>query len=124
MPALKKIYADYFSDDYPFESFFNQSMLSFAVLNEANEIITACSVRPLLEVITLTDKSKIRGKRYRAFSKILDVCSFFAKNKGFDSIHAFVGEPYWERHLKKIGFVPIQGTGLIFHIEETNGKKG
>jgi hypothetical protein len=116
LPLLRAIHAQHFSEEFEFPDFVSKFLCCFAVEDSDGNIISAGGIRPILELVMLTDKSESARKRHNAMFNILSASSYFARQGNFDQIHGFVQGQEWENILRKVGFVPTKGNALVLNI--------
>lgn len=113
---LKEIHELYFKDEFSFPSFLQGYHCAFVVEDE-HGIIAAAGVRPIAEVVLITNKEPSPIKKFKALTKILQASEFIGKRFGYDSIHAFVQEEGWQKHLMtRANFKPTKGQSLFLEI--------
>ena len=118
IPKLKELLIEHFGDEFQFHEFFDHAISTF-IYTEQGKIISAGSVRSILEALTITDKSATAKERYRAFSTILSASGSVCNRHGYRELHAFIQDPHWYRILQKVGFKPTVGKALV--IRNDNG---
>lgn len=109
---LKRIHMAFFKDEFDFPDFMKGFYGSFVVEDTNNNIIVAGGVRPLAEMVCITNKDLDRMDRKLALSQALEMCEFIAKKSGFDYLHVFAQGPSWLNRLYKTGFRPTKGTAI------------
>lgn len=96
---------------------FNRKLLNkYIVESDDGKIITFGALELNAEVIAITDKDIDIKDRREALYKLYQAMLFEASHFKFDLIQCSVTDPYWERHLKKIGFVESKGKLLVHKV--------
>lgn len=115
LPKIQEIHKNFYAGEFDLEEMFSNSIGLFAITDENDKIICVGGVRPIAEVVLITDKNRTVKERRSALLKVLDASEFVAKNSGFDQIHIFVKDEDWVRHLMKteVGFKPTVGKALV-----------
>lgn len=111
-----RIYRKHYKDEFSFPDFYKHYITTFSVEETNGETILVGGVRAIPEIVLLTDLDKSVPDRQMALLTALDYSIANMQYKGHDSLHAFVKDPKWSRRLKRTGFKPIQGEGLILEI--------
>ena len=105
---LVEIWKTHFSDEFSLEDFF--SGLKFSCLAEEDgKIISAAGIRPINEIVMLTDKSASNFVRGKAFLELLGCMRKFNP----EQLHAFIQDEVWKKHLLKHGFRLTKGQALV-----------
>ncbi len=113
---LKSIWETHYKEEFSFPDFTSQFMYNFEVIDDSGEIITGGGIKLIPEIVLMTDKDKDIRDRKLALYTALDFSIYTAQQLHFDNLHCFVKDDSWGRRLKKTGFHPIQGEGLILEI--------
>lgn len=113
---LMDIHSRFFANEFPFPDFFQGFLTSF-VVESPDGIITAGGVRPIAEMIMITDKDRNVHDKRLALIQALDAAEYVCKKMGFNEIHAFVQNPLWEGRLKRTGFQPTKGHSLVLQLD-------
>jgi hypothetical protein len=112
---LKSIHSKYFKDEFELPDFFHGFMCAFSVEDEKG-LVTIGGIRPIIEVIAVTNKDRSVRVRREALYNLLQALSFVAKTQHHDQIHAFVQDKKWLGHLQKVGFNPTKGQALVLGV--------
>lgn len=118
---IKRIHERYYKTEFDLPDLFNGFYGVFAVTDDSEHIITVGGVRPLAEIVAITDKDRSVRDRREALYKLLDGMSFIAGSNGFDSMHCFVQDRIWLNQLLGAGFRHTKGASLLFEVN--NGKR-
>ncbi len=113
---LKEIWDTHYSHEFSFPDFTSQFMYNFEVVDDSGEIITGGGIKLIPEIVLMTDKTQNVLDKRLALYTALDFSIYTAQQLHFDSLHCFVKDDSWGRRLKKTGFKPILGEGLILQI--------
>lgn len=114
---LQRIHKEFYAEEFPFPEFLKQVFNSFVILDEDGRIISASIVKPILEIVSLTDKNRSVRIRRDALAQSLLVAEHVAKHEGFQGFHAFIQDREWEKHLKRYGFQDTKGKSLVYIVE-------
>jgi hypothetical protein len=117
LPKLQEIHEKFFSHEFSFNDFVSAWMFNFAITDENDEIISAGGVRPIAEVVAVTDFTKSTRKRRSALYDILQISQYVLRDTNYRQIHAFVQDKTWENHLIKAGFKHCVGNAVYFNLE-------
>lgn len=113
---LKSLHELYFKDEFDFPSFMNGYNCSFLVEDENNEIVVAGGIRPIAEVVLLTNKSLSVRSRMLGLKEFLNISKYIGERFNYESLHAFVQDPVWMKQLLKSGFSPTKGQSILYHL--------
>jgi len=115
LTIISQIHYEQYKNEFDFPDFQKHFLCSFVTHTDDDQIISAGGVRTLAESVIITDRRQEIGTRREALYNILAASQYVCEKNTYDSLHAFVDPSSWERHLKRVGFVPIKGNGLILH---------
>ena len=113
---LRKIHDEYYSNDFDFPNFTYHFLNTFVVTDDRDNIISASGIRPILEIITITDKKHSSRLRYKALMQTLNVAQFITSRERFNNLHAFIQDKTWREHLIRKGFGPTKGDAIIIGV--------
>lgn len=114
---LKKIHDKYFVHEFSFSEFYNGFLCCFVVTDDTDDsIITAVGVRPIAEVVAITNLDKTVKLRREALYKTLEAAAHMGGQAGFDQLHCFIQDGIWENQLIKHGWRYTKGNSLVFDI--------
>jgi hypothetical protein len=116
IPQVSRIHERFHKTEFSLEEF-NQNYLSQFGVFENERLITAGGVRLIPEVVIVTDQENSVRERRAALYYMLQTSLYIAGNNGYDSIHAFVQDEGWLRHLLKVGFKPTVGTSVVMGVK-------
>lgn len=109
---LRRIHKEHFGTEYGFNEFFDHALMLF-VYEEDDKIISAGSVRTIVEACTITDKDATKKERHRAFMEILRASLLTCGIHKYHELHAFIQDPRWYQILQKMEFKPTVGQALV-----------
>lgn len=112
---LRRIHEKHFGQEFVLPDFLHKYYCAFTV-EDADGILTIGGVRPIAEVVTVTNKDRAPKDRLDALYRILDVSMFVAQKHDFDQLHAFVQDKRWSNRLLRNGFRPTKGQSLVLDI--------
>lgn len=115
LEILKEIHEKHFKDEFVLPDFLRRYLCAFTVEDDEG-IITIGGVRPIAEVVTVTNKDRTPRNRLDALYRVLDVSIFVAQKHDYDQLHAFVQDKRWSNRLYKNGFRPTKGKSLVLDI--------
>lgn len=114
---LLRIHNQYFKNEFSFDDFFAASMCRFVVTDDENSsIITAGSIRPIAEMIAITNLEQSPKLRRAALYDMLQVATYVLRNTEMRQLHAFVQDSKWETHLIKAGFKRCIGNPVYLNL--------
>ena len=117
LDELKKIHEKHYSNEFIFEDFLNNSLSNFIIIDDKDgQIITAGSVRPIAEMVAITNLDKSPRSRRDALYESLQIAQFILQNTNMRQLHVFVQDTKWEEQLKKSGFQQTKGNALYINI--------
>lgn len=115
LELLKKIHEKHFEQEFVLPDFLDKYLCAFTVEDD-DGILTIGGVRPIAEVVTVTNKDRTPKDRLDALYRVLDVSIFVAQKHDFDQLHAFVQDKRWSNRLHRNGFRPTKGQSLVLDI--------
>lgn len=95
---------------------FYKMLCAFSIVNERDDLVSIAGVRPILELVVITDKTKPVRERYHAVYNILDASKYIASRNKYDQLHAFVQDKHWADVMKSRGFSDMLGQGLVIEV--------
>lgn len=113
---IRTVHEKYYFDEFSLPDFNKHFINAFVIANDNEEIITVGGVRPILEIVALTDKGKNVKDRISALNDLLTISAFVASHDEFEELHAFIQDKNWLNQLKRKGFVETKGKSLVFRI--------
>lgn len=121
IPQEQMIHKSFFSEnEYPaFEYGYNAV---FTVENNLREIVSIAGIRPIAEVVAITNMDHPVRDRRAALITLAQALGFAASHFSYKQLHAFVhGDSKWIEHLKSMEFRESENKVLILDLE--NGQK-
>lgn len=125
IPCLERILKESFANEenVTINDFLNCTSLAI-ITDDSGQIISAGGCRPIIEAITITDKSKSVAMRRFALMRLFYILSNATQQSGYNQLHAFVQDATWVEHLTKVGFKDTVGRALIVDLERVaNGQR-
>lgn len=116
IPVIQQIYEEQYKEEFEMPDFVTHFIAGFVAHDDENQIISAGGIRTLAECITITDRRQSHRQQREALYNILAASRYICEKCEYNSLHAFVDPGNWENILKKVGFVPIKGNGLILSL--------
>ncbi len=113
---IAEIHRKFYSTEFDLPDFTKHFIHAFAITNLDDKIVTVSGIRPILEVVALTDKDRSPLERKDALDSLLTISAFIADHDKFDEFHVFVQDKKWMNRLKRRGFVDTAGKSLVFKI--------
>jgi hypothetical protein len=116
LEKIKEIHNKFYSNEFNLPDFNKHFINSYVITNSDNNIVSVGGIRPILEVVAITDKDMLVKERLSALGDLLTISAFIAEHDGFDELHCFVQDEIWLKQLKKKGFSETKGKSLVFKI--------
>ena len=113
---IRKIHSQFYQNEFELPDFLHNFICAFTVHDDNNSIICVGGVRNIAESIIITNKDYNTRHRVNALYQILDASEFVARASQHKELHAFVQDLTWAHHLRKVGFLPIKGKGLVLEL--------
>lgn|SRR5262245_260520 len=117
IPQQRMLYNKFFANnEYPeFEHGYNAV---FAVQNENSEIVSIAGIRPIAEVVALSNMDMSVKDRRAALITLFQALGYAAARYNYKQLHAFVHDnPAWVRHLGSMDFKESEAKVLILDLE-------
>lgn len=115
--ALQKIHEEFYQEEFDIDVF-NQKFISlFTVVNDDGDLVTLGGIRPLAEVVIVTNKNISVRQRVNGLNEMLSMLSIVGRHTGYDSLHAFIQDQNWLEQLKTAGFHPVIGDAVLYRIK-------
>lgn len=115
LDELKRIHSQYFRDEFDFPSFLEGFNCSF-LIEDDNNIIVAGGIRPIAEVVAITNKSLPNKIKIEALKEFLNVSKYIGDRFRYESLHAFIQDDIWLKQLMRNGFQPTKGRSVLYHL--------
>lgn len=116
LDELQEIHQKYYKTEFSFADFLDKLNAITIRDDSDNSIILAGGIRPILEIVSITNKSKPVGIRAEALRSLLQIASYSGRNSGYHQLHLSVSDERWKKVLLKRGFRYTRGTMLITDI--------
>lgn len=116
LEKLRSIHRRFYANEFSFPDFSKHFINVFVITDSNDDLISVGGVRPILEIVAITDKDKIVKERVGALGDLLTISAFIAEHDKFDELHCFVQDDTWMKQLMKKGFVETKGKSLVFKI--------
>ena len=101
---LERIHNWYYKSEFEFPDFFNSYLCAFTVEAGDNRIISGGGVRPIAEIVLVTDKHYSTRIRREALYRSLEASCYVAKKSGFSKLHAVTEDETWANQMIRSGF--------------------
>jgi len=114
----KQIHQMYYAEEMPMPDFKSNYHCIYSITDDNDKPIVIGGVKPIAEVIILTDKGRHIKDKVPALHKMLEAALFTARVHHHEQIHCAIQDQAYERHLKKIGFRSVKGNFLVLDVEK------
>jgi len=116
---LRNIHEEFYTHEFQFEEFWRASISNFVVIDDDDgQIITAGSIRPIAEMIGITNKSKSPRIRLKALQEMLQIANHVLHDTPMNQLHVFIQDKSWEDQLIRHGFKRTVGNALYINLSE------
>lgn len=112
---LQRIHQRFYDKEFSFPNFLDEFIYPF-VIRVNNRIVTAGGIRPLAEMVLITDQAVNIDERREALLEALALAADVAKRAKFHDMHAFVQDEKWLRHLVQHGWSKTVGQSLVIGV--------
>jgi len=117
LAELKKIHAKYFASEFSFDDFMHGAISSFVITDDSdNTIITSGCIRPIAEMVAITNLEKSPRLRRAALFDMLQIASYVLRSTNMNQLHAFVQDSKWETQLIRAGFKRCVGKPVYIDL--------
>jgi hypothetical protein len=117
IPKLKEIHEQFYANEFSFDEFLLGSMSNFAITDqEDKEIVMVGSIRPIAEMLAITNKNKSPRVRRDALLESLQIAHYVLRPTAMHQLHVFIQDNEWEKQLIKSGFKKTVGNALYINI--------
>ena len=113
IPELMRIHDKFFKHEFTFADFCQPIYASFMVKDEKDEIVTAGAIRPIIEMVAISNLDKSARLRMFALYNMLHAAQNALRGTSFNSIHAFIQDEKWLNQMLNRGFKRCVGTPLF-----------
>jgi hypothetical protein len=114
---LRKIHQKFFANQFSFFEFCRGYFCRFTVLDSDNQIIVSGGVRPIVEMVAISNLDLPVKDRRAGYLELLSACKSIAAQTGARGLHAFVQDDKWERVIKRFGFRETKGKAFCVELE-------
>lgn len=115
MEWVKKVHEKHYKEEFELPDFLKGYLKTY-VIEENGIPITIGGIRPIAEVVIVTDKDFEIWARRQALLEVIEVSKFITQKYGFDSVHAFIQDETWAHHLQNHGFRPTVGKCFVTEV--------
>ena len=117
LDELKRLHGKFFAGEFTFDDFLLGSLSNFLIRDDTDgEIITAGSIRPISEMVAITNLDKSARVRRAALYDALQIAHYVLKNTPMNQLHVFVQDNKWETQLIRSGFQRTVGNALYINL--------
>jgi len=114
---IAKYHESFFQEEFEIPDFFNRFHGAYIIEDgHDNDFVLAGGVRPIAELIVVTNKSMPAKKRVIALKEATKVGAFIALREGYDQLHCFVQGDRWSRQVQTFHFRPTKGQALVLDV--------
>jgi hypothetical protein len=115
LDKIIEIHQKFYKNEFDLDDFLRKAHSS--VIVELNgEIINVAAVKPILEVVTMTNKDIDVKLRKESLENVFQWAILTGGRLQYNQLHVFIQDQAWERHLIKAGFRPTVGRSLVIDI--------
>ncbi len=115
LEQLKQIHERYYKEEFSITEFYQNFISLFSVVDD-DKIISVGGVRNIAESVIVTNKSFSPRQRREALLQMLQAQSYTTNKNGFNQLHAFVQDKFWEAQLIDYGFKPCKGSAVYIGV--------
>lgn len=112
-----RIHRKFYKEEFSVPDFMSRYINAFAISNDQSQVVLIGGVRPILEVVALTDKDVRVKDRRSALIHLQEACALSARYYGFTELHSFVQDKTWKSQLESHGWNPTKGTSLVIGVK-------
>ena len=112
---IRKIWEKHFQEEFEFPDFL-KGYYSALIIESNGEIILAGGVRPITELVCVTNKDTTERQRVTALKNLVQFGMFTCVGHGFDQLHCFVQGDNWKRQVETVSFRPTKGQALVLDV--------
>jgi len=114
---LRNIHAKFYANEFRFEDFWRAAISVFAVINDDNNrIVTAGAVRPIAEMVAITNKDTSVRARQKGLNQMLLIANHLLRDTPMNQLHVFIQDKKWEDQLLRHGFSRTMGNALYINL--------
>jgi predicted glycoside hydrolase/deacetylase ChbG (UPF0249 family) len=112
---IQGMHSKFYGNEFSLPDFMTNYSGAF-VIEDEDQIVSACGMRKIAEIVAMANKDLSARKRTMALLTGTEAVKFLADREGFDQIHAFVQGKIWIDMLLKSGFRRTKGESLVSEI--------
>lgn len=114
---IARYHESFFKKEFEFPDFFYRFHGAFIIEDgHDNEFVLAGGVRPIAELVCVTNMNASTKKRVIALKEATKVGMFIAGTEGYDQLHCFVQGDDWSKQVQTFHFRPTKGQALVLDI--------
>jgi hypothetical protein len=115
LDTVKQIHEKHFESEFALPEF-QRFLAAFTITDPQDRIVTVGGVRPILELVAVTDRDLTPIVRRSAYFNILNASLYMARKHEYEQLHVFVQGEKWIKALKKVGFKDTKGQSLVLDV--------
>lgn len=115
LEEISKIHEKFFKEEFELPDFFERFHGAF-IIEDDKEILLASGVRPIAELVCVTNKDMSIKNRVIALKTATKVGAVIASKEGYDQLHCFVQGNDWSRQVQTFHFRPTKGQALVLDV--------
>lgn len=115
MSKVREIHDRFFKEEFEFPNFLKNYYCAYVIEVDQNPIVIG-GVRPIAEVVAVTDLDASPRNRINALRKMLEAAVFTTAIRNHDQLHCFVQDDTWLRQLETVHFRPTAGRSLVLDV--------
>jgi len=116
LEIARKIHERFYKHEFDLSDFLSNFNCVFTIEDNRRNIVTIGGVRPIAEVVAITNKDASVRERRDALIKLLQASLFTANSFNYDQLHVFIQDEKWLKHLLKFGFRYTKGRALVHDV--------
>ncbi len=117
IPQLRKIHSQFFQNEFTFADFCQSWLTNFVITDDNNDIISAGAIRPIMEIVAVTNYEKSPRIRRSALYDMLTIAQYVLRDTNFTQLHAFIQDEKWLGQLQKAGFRRCVGIPVFIDMK-------
>lgn len=110
-----QMHEKHFKEEFELPNFLKGYHCVYTIEND-KEIIVVGGVRPLAELVVVTDMDTYPRPRVEALRKMTQAGVFTAGAYHYDQLHCFVQGEAWIRQVQSVHFRPTVGTAMVMDL--------
>lgn len=116
LARLKLIHAKFFEHEFSFDDFSASWITNFVITDDKDDIVSAAIIRPIMEIVAITDYDKSPRVRRAALYDMLQIAQYVLRRNNVPQLHAFIQDKKWENQLLRSGFKRCVGVPLYTNV--------